>query len=285
MSVNRWKWIVAVALTTSCSSPVEAVSEPATSADQAPSSPVREIRCTAEAASRHVELHLRLSADGKLHEGTARRAYGQAADDARIRFDSVRDDGSHLAIDATESNRHYRFSIDKAAFDASRPHMTVDARVDDTDDPAITDAVEPFSCSLADAMEGFAIDGEDASRIFDSLRVEETQLPDGERVKVVDTHGGFRLYCSATAASTLCSLRIPALVTSVGRELVTYGYELDQAEAKALSAAIGDGIATSALHDAWNDEMASGAKMALACSGGGCTASYTIPDRFYAFVP
>jgi hypothetical protein len=106
-------------------------------------------------------------------------------------------------------------------------------------------------------------------------------------VKIVDTNGPLRLYCNDGAeAFRLCSLRIPAIVTSVAAGLVTYAYELDSNEAKALSAALDGGKFTAtSFRDPWNKNVAKGASMDLRCEGTSCRATYTIPDTFYKYVP
>jgi hypothetical protein len=249
-------------------------------------SPIREISCSSEARQRHAEFRFRLSADGKVREGTVMRGYSQGAPDARVEVTRVSEEGGRLSVEANEGSNHYRFTLARAGF-AATTQTALDARMEETNDQTVLEAYAPgFDCSLSEMLDGFAVFDPDAHRLFDALRVNPLKNPMGEDVKVIGgINGPFRLYCNG-AKDGLCSLQIPAIVTKVEGGLVTYAYDLDPKDSQALAAALtGGSFHATSIHDAWTRAAAAGADMDLRCEGSKCTASSTIPDTFYEHVP
>lgn len=269
---------LAAALLFGCSAPSEDAET--TEADEINGqAAVREVSCNADARQRHASFHFRLSSDGKVREGTVLRGFAKDSPDARVDVRSVTKVGDRLRIEAQEGANQVRFTISASGF-AAKTRAPLDAKVEETNDQAILDA-GTLECTLADSMSGLVMIGADAKKLYEGLRTAPLTTNVGDPVKVVDTKGPFRLYCKPA----LCTLRVPAIVSAASAGKVSYAYDLDANEAKALSSALAGGsfVGTS-FEEAWSGAKAEGAKMELACSGGACKASYTIPDSFYANV-
>ena len=279
-SMKAWGAFAAV-LVMGCSAPPEDAEAPdATDADEINAQVVvRELSCNADARQRHASFHLRLSSDGKVREGTVLRGFAKDSPDARVDVKSVTKVGDRLRIEAVEGENHVRFTISASGF-AAKTRAPLDAKVEETTDQAILDA-GGLECTLSDSMSGLVMIGDDAKRLYEGLRVDASTTNVGDSVKVVDVKGPFRLYCKPD----LCTLRVPAIVAAVAGGKVSYAYDLDAPESKALSAALAAGSFTgTTFEDAWSGARAEGAKMVLTCTSGACKASYTIPDSFYADV-
>lgn len=270
--------MLAAVLLVGCSAPSEDVeATEAMEADEINAQvATRELSCNADARQRHASFHFRISSDGKVREGTVLRGFSKDSPDARVDVKSVTKVGDRLRVDAVEGATHIRFSISASAF-AAKTRTALDAKVEETNDQAILDA-GALECTLSDSMSGLVMIGDDAKKLYEGLRIEPSTTNVGEQVKVVDVKGPFRLYCKPD----LCTLRVPAIVSAVSAGIVSYAYDLDASESKALGAALAGGSFTgTSFEDSWSGARAEGAKMVLTCTAASCKATYAMPDSFY----